>query len=354
MFQGMNVLVTFNPDDVLRDKILSSLQLANLQIPRAANLQTYQVIDSRDRICTSFADIEDGQLYSFTVPAFFPPAPASEWTERHVSTLLKVEFHDDYDFIGNHVQTQLAATVLDELDDVDGNNLMRRYHTKALSLEELQDFRNVNATALTTPLKKAMYAVEKFTNNEATVDSFLNLLLYKLGYYEQWLLPIPQHKFQLEFTDCTKEAICDFCIIDVVSFAVMAISEDKIVNNQCVNSEGQLFAEMIAATMQLIRGKKRKFPYEEVQLTPTERKMFGLRVNGLIFHFYEVEVSDSMLQAVRSGRATSNATTVHCRRNLDMRDKEDRKVIVNILDTWRGAMDQAGQRSERLPSTGNA
>ncbi len=127
----------------------------------------------------------------------------------------------------------------------------------------------------------------------------------------------------------------------------MAISEDKSVDNERVNSEGQLFAEIIAAVMHLA-SKKRKFDGDRVILSDQERTLFGLRVNGLIFHFYKVTVSDAMLRAVRSGRATSSSTQVQCRRGLNFRLQEDRAEIISILDTWR----DAGFRSERLPSFG--
>lgn len=346
--------VTFcEGEDVLR-QVITSLQRSNIAIDtRRINLELYQLIDENDALINSFDQLDSAKKYTFALPHKYPAVSANEWTAVYVQELLKIVFVETSFVEQTHVLSAGAADVIRELEDV-GANLKNQYdETKKLNTsEELDKYRAENMH-LTSPLKKSMFAAMKFSHNEAAVDSFLNLLLFKIGFYDDWLLPVPQYRFKLEFEGVERDAICDFCVVDVVSFAVMAISEDKSVKNERVDSEGQLFGEIIAAVMQLRKRKRKSDSDEEAILSESDRKMYGLRVNGLIFHFYEVHVSDAMLEAVKTCRATTQSTEVKCHKDLNFCLKADREIIVQTLDTWREAMSNAGGRSRRLPSHAN-
>jgi hypothetical protein len=67
-------------------------------------------------------------------------------------------------------------------------------------------------------LVKATYFVKKYQDQESIVDSFVSLLLEKLGFFDGWLYAFPQMKVPLLYGDATfKEATADFTILDVLS-----------------------------------------------------------------------------------------------------------------------------------------
>ena len=102
---------------------------------------------------------------------------------------------------------------------------------------------------LQTPLVKATYLCTKYYDNESLVDSFVNLLLERLGFYDGWLYPFPQLSLPLRYSAATPwriTATADFAIMHVLLFYCMAVVKDKCVNNDMVNSEPQLIAEAIA------------------------------------------------------------------------------------------------------------
>ena len=100
---------------------------------------------------------------------------------------------------------------------------------------------------LELPLVKATYFLKKYQDQESIVDSFVSLLLEKLGFFDGWLYAFPQMKVPLLYGDATlKEATADFTILDVLSFYRMAVIEDKRLQDTIINSEPQLIAEAIA------------------------------------------------------------------------------------------------------------
>jgi len=89
---------------------------------------------------------------------------------------------------------------------------------------------------------KSTYLCTKYSYHESIVDSFVILLLQRLGFYDGWLYPFPQLSLPLRYSAAT----ADFAIMHVLSFYCMAVVKDKCVNNDMVNSEPQLIAEAIA------------------------------------------------------------------------------------------------------------
>ena len=83
---------------------------------------------------------------------------------------------------------------------------------------------------LQTPLVKATYLCTKYYDNESLVDSFVNLLLERLGFYDGWLYPFPQLSLPLRYGAAPAKktkAIADFANMHVLSLYRMAVVEDK-------------------------------------------------------------------------------------------------------------------------------
>jgi hypothetical protein len=92
--------------------------------------------------------------------------------------------------------------------------------------------------------------MEKYSNCEALVDDFVSNLLKELMFYSGWLYVTPQLSLDFYFGKHVTEAKTDKTIMDIISFYLMAVVEDKSVDNVKINSETQMIEEAIAAHQQ--------------------------------------------------------------------------------------------------------
>ena len=156
---------------------------------------------------------------------------------------------------------------------------------------------------------KAVYMIQKYADHESGVDCFVQLLLNRIGFFDDWLYVFPQLRLKLIYGGGTvKEAIPDFTVIDVVSFLRMAVMEDKRYNDAIVNSEPQLIAELIAMIQSnLPVGPKvaQLSSTETAEISPEEQPVIGVRVSGLNFHFYRIENSEHLLHAMARNTAAN-------------------------------------------------
>jgi hypothetical protein len=182
------------------------------------------------------------------------------------------------------------------------------------------------------------------------VDSFVQLLLFYLGYYGNTLFAFPQLQLPLRFGSQAKEAIADFVILDVFTFFRMAVIEDKSTDRLMVDSEPQLIAEAIASCQQNqymeSPSKKQKLVDDGCQKV---EDIFGVRVSGTFFYFYIIPVSTSVLTAMESMASTRVETKViKVERSLNFLVDGDRETIIHILCTMKTIiMDQSGGHGRR-------
>jgi hypothetical protein len=195
---------------------------------------------------------------------------------------------------------------------------------------------------------------------ESVVDSFLQLLLYELEFFSGMLYPFPQLDLPLYFGETKCSAIADFGVMDVISFYRMLIVEDKSRFNEKVNSEPQLLAEAIAAyqknNYEELIGSKRK-AQDNLQKgydgDDDSNIIYGMRLNGFLFSFYEIPITHSILLAMQTQQSTQTETTVKKVEDLNFLIPADRASIILILDYLKSKLIDEGSKSKRRISVKN-
>lgn len=302
----------------------------------------------------------------------------NKWTADDLALLCisfrNVEF-DDFliKLYGNtppsqHVLSKKAITLIEELQNLPSlSALDELYSAAAASRKDNATFQDA---FLELPLVKATHFVKKYQDQESIVDSFMHLLLGKLGFFDGWTYAFPQMKVSLTYGAGTKEATADFTVLDVLSFYRMAIIEDKRFQDHVVNSEPQLIAESIAlhqANSGISKKRRRSSrgsssaeicsSSSPVEVSDADGNIFGVRVNGLDFYFYLIPVSETVLTAMSAMFATTTDTTVFklAKQNsttcsFDWTEKSDRKIIITMLDAFSNFIRHRGAISQRRPS----
>lgn len=276
---------------------------------------------------------------------------ASDWDES-LTTMLKVDLEEVSveQLIGaNRTLSVQASSLLATLSDLDATN-SSSYSSRNLGQSALKELRD--SKTLTQPLRKCLFLISKYTSNEALVDSLVNLLFYELGFYSGMLYPVPQHSLPLQYGgDETATAKSDFNVIDVLSFCRMVVAEDKNQASIRVNSFPQLMAESISAVqrnMETSTACKRK--WEDLGESTGDSTMLGMRVNGTFFYFYNIEVSQNILSAMKLKTAAGTRTTMKMvggSEGLNLLDPAQREIIITILDAWRDDIEKKGRESVR-------
>ena len=218
------------------------------------------------------------------------------------------------------------------------------------------------------PLVKATWLVDKYADHESIVDSFVHLLLDRLGFNDDWLYVFPQMNLPLKYGEIKAKTMAkaDFVVMHVLSFFRMAVVEDKRQQDHMVNSEPQLIAEAIALSQANSESKSRKRPVSEINTATSSSSdgtedrdvLFGVRVNGLRFYFYVIPVSDAILKAMKTKRVAESETDVLCLYDggnyFDWGVAERRSVIIKVLDKVRSYMSTRGDGVQRRSSFSQA
>jgi hypothetical protein len=188
------------------------------------------------------------------------------------------------------------------------------------------------------------------------VDTFVSLLLYFLKYFSGALFPVQKLPLPLCFGQVAKTAAADFTVLDIFSFYRMAIIEDKNLTNLRAKSEPQLVAEAIAihqknSAVRQQQGKRLKV--EEDESGSSTEPIFGVRINGYMFHFYCLYISDSIENAMRTSSQATKSTKMFRLGSEDgynFVNQADRDIIISVLDNMRTVVAFTGTNSERKPS----
>jgi len=274
--------------------------------------------------------------------------------------------------VGNakHVLSERASVVIRELSDMPPSGELA-----AAFVSDNFDDGDQNKAMMQSPLVKATYLCGKYSDHESIVDSFVHHLLHRLGFNDDWLYAFPQLSLPLRYgTTSTTVAKADFAILHVLSFYRMAVVEDKRVGSDTVNSEPQLIAEAIAMSQaNKVESRKRirsasgessisksghssssghSSPSSSTGSAALDDTLFGVRVNGLKFYFYSIPVSDAVLTAMSNSRTSAAPTIVYRLMNknavcLDWAVKEQRVIIIEVLDAVRSYLSEEGSKSQR-------
>jgi hypothetical protein len=169
------------------------------------------------------------------MPERIVPLSGNEWTKVQLDQL-KVVFQNLPDvksffngadlrqFETSNRGVELLA-VLSEVDDT----LFRKY-TPA---EEGDDGTGLSAIEIRAnkmlqhPICKALFAARKYVTHESFVDDFVKHLLHEMGFNEGMLYIAPQMRIKLTFGAVEKMATADVTVIDMLTYARIAVIEDK-------------------------------------------------------------------------------------------------------------------------------
>ena len=317
--------ITFFENISLKKSAMDALHRA----ARNISLEEYQLRRADNAILTSFQSVLDtSDRLRFSPSTDLPIGCASDWDIRTASKL-KVYLDNVCMemFVGEKkTLSKEASELIMKLSGLDITHSLKYHNISKATLDE----------SLTQPICKSVYLMRKFPANEALIDSFISLLLNELGFYSDILYPIPQHILPLQYGgDVNSTAQADFNIIDMYGYSRMVVAKDQIVKNSVVDSFPQLLANAIAAVqmnLELATSKKRKWEnLNEIHIAGAE--MLGLRVNGTYFNFFQLNISHSILSAMKNKRIASEHTIIKgVGGGLDFMDPTERVVIITILD----------------------
>jgi hypothetical protein len=323
-------------------------------LPKKASIAGYELRRTDGVILSSFQSVLEysGDLH-YALQTNLPVGSASDWDESCTS-VLKVQLEDvsvDDLLGGEKTLSEEANSLIGKLNDLDANN-SQRYFSRNIGKEALENLRNNES--LIQPIRKCLYLLSKYTTNEALVDSFLSLLFHELGFYSGMLYPVPQHSLPLQYGGAVNvTAKADFNIIDVLSFCRMVVVEDKNQASSRVNSFPQLMAESISAVQRNLETStscKRKWEELDEHIDNDSTTILGLRVNGTLFYFYNINVSPSILSAMKNKGPAPDDTLIKMvggSEGLNFLDPTQRVAIITILDAWRADIEKKGRNSVR-------
>jgi hypothetical protein len=136
------------------------------------------------------------------------------------------------------------------------------------------------------------------------------------------MFPIPQLPLDLRYGKVVRVGTADFLIADSLSHYRMAVFQDKVYQNEKLDSTPQLIAQVIAARQ--ANGEDQG----------DDDLFFGVRVNGYSFHFYVIPVTKSILHAMKTSTRALDHTAIYKlleHGGLDFRRETDREVIIDVL-----------------------
>jgi len=338
---------------------------------RGTNLDAYQLVTSQNVSVTDFASIEGQPFLILHMPERIVPLSGNEWTKVQLDQL-KVVFQNLPDvksffngadlrqFETSNRGVELLA-VLSEVDD----SLFRKY-TPA---EEGDDGTGLSAIEIRAnkmlqhPICKALFAARKYVTHESFVDDFVKHLLHEMGFNEGMLYIAPQMRIKLTFGAVEKMATADVTVIDMLTYARIAVIEDKNWDEMQKNTDStpQLVAETIAITQlnEILAGFKRDASgsLKTASSSNSQSKLntvYGIRVTGSVFHFYVINVSTNILVALENQTCATSNTTMYRYKSemgLDFMLKKDRNEIVLMLSLLQEIALSTGESTPRRRSS---
>jgi hypothetical protein len=290
---------------------------AKTALPDYYKVYTLDLVEVGDAV-----SLVNDALYHFRGPTVLAAEAGSRWSVQQLNEL-KVVFTPicESDLPLTCSMSEKATQLIVNLKDLNANTFGEYNQATIRDTPFLQD-----------SIVKAVYMVQKYKTLESGVDCFVQLLLDRLGFYDEWLYVFPQLRLKLLYGRVTeKDAIPDFTVMDVVSFLRMTVVEDKNYDSNNVNGEPQLIAELIAMLQtNAIEG------IEESEAVKQQPKLiFGVRVNRLRFWFYFIDNPNHLLTAMANNSIASEVTRVSKLggdNGLDFINKKHRDIIIRTLN----------------------
>ena len=82
--------------------------------------------------------------------------------------------------------------------------------------------------------------------------------------------------------------------------------------------------------------------------------IYGLRLNGYKFSFYEIPITSQILEAMETQKSTQQETQVKKVADLNFLLPADRENIIILLDKLRNKLNNEGKKSKRRISVKKA
>jgi hypothetical protein len=178
-------------------------------------------------------------------------------------------------------------------------------------------------------------------HNFGATSTLMHLLLNRLGYFDGFLFVLPNRPLPLVYGSGYKEEACsDLTVLDMAMWPLMAITEDRHVNDpdDC-SVEAQLVAEQIAIVQTHLDGqgsKRTSYNSDALAAEPVLPPFVGVRTNGVYFWFYHIADPSDLLDCL-AARSRAHVTTAVRKlggdQGLCFAIPREREVIIRTLDS---------------------
>jgi len=333
---------------------------------RGTNLDAYELVNSQNVSVTDFDSIKGQPFLILRGPERIIPLSGNEWTKIQLDQL-KVVFEDLPDvgsfFNGADLRrletSQRGSELLSVLSEMD-DTLFRKY-TPA---EEGVNGRGFSANEIRAnkmlqhPICKALSAARRYATHEF-FDDFVKHLLHEMGFNAGMLYVAPQMRIKLSFGSVEKVATADVTVIDMLTSARIVLVEDRYWDEtkKDTDSTPQQVAEAIAVAQRngSLAGFKRDASGSLKNTSSSISQsnlnaVYGIRVRGSMFHFYVINVSTEILDALENQTCATSNTTMYRYKSemgLDFMLKEDRNEIILMLSLLQEVALSTGELTPR-------
>mmetsp|Transcript_2300 Transcript_2300/g.3545 ORF Transcript_2300/g.3545 Transcript_2300/m.3545 type:complete len:191 (+) Transcript_2300:2-574(+) len=180
-----------------------------------------------------------------------------------------------------------------------------------------------------------------------------------MGFNAGMLYVAPQMRIKLSFGSVEKVATADVTVIDMLTSARIVLVEDRYWDEtkKDTDSTPQQVAEAIAVAQRngSLAGFKRDASGSLKNTSSSISQsnlnaVYGIRVRGSMFHFYVINVSTEILDALENQTCATSNTTMYRYKSemgLDFMLKEDRNEIILMLSLLQEVALSTGELTPR-------
>ena len=373
--QSANFSILLKMDDINISQKIKTRILADSDLKskiRSKELDHFRVYNREHSEIFDLLNFGNDRNLFFNL--FITPESASFWTNNKLQDL-GVEFRDVVHFtdlfhnsiesmrtttaMSSSLSTTAAttetttSTTIETTKSVDyvrsekATRLIQLFEHFPSNFQELKNSIEANPSPdemMAHPISKDIFMIHNYRNHESYVDSLLQHLFLSLGYFDDYMYVCPQFKLELMFGEIVRDAIPDFVICNLNScYKVACVVDKSDENGYKISSEPQLIAQAIALSQTNVHKELNNNQQLDEQLQPNKKSKFngdpiyGIRVNGTTFYFYNIPIADSVLQSMKSLEPATNPTEVlrfgkMNTTGLDFFIAQERVLIIDALD----------------------